>query len=283
MPIRGRDMAILEENDVLFAHKALTLMAGLSDATKRVAGAIIDHFNKRTGQCDPSIERLATLLGTDEKTVRRATAILDDKQIIAKTSHGGKAHRASYVPNWELFRAVVADWDARMKTGRAPSKEAVTVVSKPEETNRAKLSGSTGQDCPVKPGEIALQTLRRNPSKKPIEPEPVETRRQEAPSQRPQQPLQVLGRGSKPQGQGSFLLPISGGKGASRADAAKAAAERRWYAQLHGLGERAEADVLDWMTPDRQEAATLAEVTRRGGGMAFIMQGMQRGGLAAHG
>ena len=63
-------MAILEENDVLFAHKALTLMAGLSDATKRVAGAIIDHFNKRTGQCDPSIERLATLLSLGSKVTK---------------------------------------------------------------------------------------------------------------------------------------------------------------------------------------------------------------------
>ncbi len=60
--MRGREMAILQENDILFAHKALNIMSGLTEATRRVAGAIIDHFNKQTGQCDPSIERLATLL-----------------------------------------------------------------------------------------------------------------------------------------------------------------------------------------------------------------------------
>lgn len=86
-------MAILEENDILFAHKALNVMAGLTEATRRVAGAIIDHFNKRTGQCDPSIERLATLLGIDRATVIRATDKLHELGFIEKTSHGGKAHR----------------------------------------------------------------------------------------------------------------------------------------------------------------------------------------------
>lgn len=271
-------MAILEENDVLFAHKALTLMAGLSDATKRVAGAIIDHFNKRTGQCDPSIERLATLLGIDRATVIRATEKLHEAGLIEKVSHGGKAHRAAYLPIWERFRAIVEDWDARMKTGNAPG----TIAGKPA-PKVAAVRRSQSQDCDVKGRSAATQTLRSNPSKKPIEPEPVETRRQEPPPKRPQKPLQGLGSENKPPAQRAFMLPISGGKGASHADAAKAAAERRWYAQLHGLGEKAEAEVAEWMTPDRQEAATLAEVARRGGGMAFIAQAMQRGGLAAHG
>ncbi|MEW9617174.1 helix-turn-helix domain-containing protein [Shinella sp. S4-D37] len=115
-------MAILEENDILFAHKALNVMAGLTEATKRVAAAIIDHFNKRTGQCDPSIERLATLLGIDRATVIRATEKLHELGYVEKMSHGGKAHRASYLPNWDGFRAIVEDWDARMKTGDGPDK-----------------------------------------------------------------------------------------------------------------------------------------------------------------
>lgn len=278
-------MAILEENDILFAHKALNVMAGLSDATKRVAGAIIDHFNKRTGQCDPSIERLARLLGMDEKTVRRATAILDEKQIVGKTSHGGKAHRASYLPNWELFRAVVADWDARMKTGDAPNtpcRHAGTPADTPA-PNRAKLSVSTGQDCPVKPGEIALQTLRSNPSNKPVEGERGETKAQMPHQRSVPKGQNGLWRGSKPEAQRSMLLPISGGRSPSHEDAARAAAERRWYAELHALGEKAEADVLDWMTWDRQEAATQAEMQRRGGGIAFIVAATQRERMQAYG
>lgn len=276
-------MAILDENDVLFAHKALNVMAGLSDATRRVAGAIIDHFNKRTGQCDPSIERLATLLGTDEKTVRRATAVLDEKNLITKTSHGGKAHRASYVPNWEMFRAVVTDWDARMKTGRAPSKDTASIAPKPETGNRAILSGSTGQDCPVKPGEIALQTLRRNPSNKPIEGECADNPPKKPQARHPPSAQYGLLKGRKPAAQRSMLLPINGGRSPGHADAARAAAERRVYAQVHSLGEHAEANVLEWMTPDRQEATTQAEMQRRGGGLAFIASMMQEKAHAAGG
>lgn len=91
-------MALLGGNDILFAHKALTLMSGLTDATKRVAGAIIDHFNKKTGQCDPGIDRLSTMLGINRATVIRATETLDELGLIQKASHGGKSHRASYRP-----------------------------------------------------------------------------------------------------------------------------------------------------------------------------------------
>ena len=109
-------MAILNQNDVLFAHKALNIMPGLSEATRRVAAAIIDHFNKRDGRCYPSIERLAKLLGIDRATVIRATDKLHGLNFIRKVSHGGKSHCASYSPNWDAFRAQVEEWD---KIGRA--------------------------------------------------------------------------------------------------------------------------------------------------------------------
>ncbi|MDH0910662.1 helix-turn-helix domain-containing protein [Rhizobium pusense] len=267
-------MALLEENDILFAHKALTLMSGLTDATKRVAGAIIDHFNKRTGQCDPGIDRLSTLLGINRATVIRATEALDELGLIQKTSHGGKSHRASYRPNWEQFQAIVADWDARMKSGKAPADD-----SDNEATNVARLRSSRSQGCDVKGRTLATQTLRRNPSKEPIETEHVET-----PVRTPAKPnvrktSDGLGRGSKQPDQRSMLLPIDGGRVVSHEDAARAAAERRWYAQVHSLGENVEADVLDWMTADRQEAATLAEMRRRGGGIQFIVAAMRGGKL----
>jgi predicted transcriptional regulator len=280
-PIRGRDMAILEENDILFAHKALNIAAGITEATKRVAGAIIDHFNKRTGQCDPSIERLATLLGIDRATVLRATDKLDELGFIEKASHGGKAHRARYLPNWERFRTIVEDWDARMKSGDAPG-----TPIRPAETSAAKVADvrrSRSQGCDVKRRRDATQTLRSNPSKEPVETERVETRPQEPIPQRSPTPLQGLWRGSKRDAQRSMLLPIIGGRSPSHADAARAAAERRWYAQLHALGEKAEVEVLEWMTRDRQEATTQAEMQRQGGGIAFIEATMRSGRIEAYG
>lgn len=47
-------MARFQENDILFAYKALNFVPGLSANARRVAGATIDHFNRKSGQCDPS-------------------------------------------------------------------------------------------------------------------------------------------------------------------------------------------------------------------------------------
>ncbi len=263
-------MALLGENDILFAHKALTLMPGLTDATKRVAGAIIDHFNKRTGQCDPGIDRLSMLLGINRATVIRATETLDEFGLILKTSHGGKSHRASYRPNWERFQAIVSDWDARMKSGKSPSDD-----SENDAANVASMRRSRSQGCDVKGRKRATQTLRRNLSNKPIETEQVETPVAKPAKPDVQKPSDGLGRGNKQPDQRSMLLPINGGRNVSHADAARAAAERRWYAQVHSLGENVEADVLGWMTADRQEAATQAEMRRRGGGIDFIVSAMR--------
>lgn len=110
-------MTILpKKNDVLFAHKALNLLPGLSVAGRRVAGALIDHFNKKDGRCYPGVERLCKLLGLSKASVLRATKILHERKIIAKLSHGGPNFQATYQPNWDYLRAVVAEWDARMKT-----------------------------------------------------------------------------------------------------------------------------------------------------------------------
>lgn len=69
-------MAFIRQNDLHFAYMALTLVAGLSGNDRRVAGAILDHFNKKTGQCDPSGAGLAALLDINRKTVIDATARL---------------------------------------------------------------------------------------------------------------------------------------------------------------------------------------------------------------
>ena len=48
--------------DTTLAHKAISLCAELSGTEKRVAAAIIDSFNRKTGQCDPGYGRIAHLL-----------------------------------------------------------------------------------------------------------------------------------------------------------------------------------------------------------------------------
>jgi AraC-like DNA-binding protein len=60
--------------NTLIAHKAISLASELSNSEKRVAAAIIDHFNRRTGQCDPSLDCIAELIGMSRRTVMRATS-----------------------------------------------------------------------------------------------------------------------------------------------------------------------------------------------------------------
>lgn len=274
-------MAILEENDILFAHKALNIVAGLTEATKRVAAAVIDHFNKRSGQCDPSIERLATLLGIDRATVIRATEKLHELGFIEKVSHGGKAHRAAYLPNWGRFRAIVEDWDARMKTGERPVRG--VHMDTADSSKVASVRRSRSQGCDVKGRTAATQTHRSNPSKEPVEEERAEKLLEKPQAHSSPRAKNGLRKRNRPGAQRSMLLPISGGGSPSHADAARAAAERRWYAQVHALGLKAEADVLEWMTWDRQEATTRAELHRKGGGLAFIVAGMQNDRMRAYG
>lgn len=135
------------KNDVVIATKAIHYAPGHSSIDRTVAALILDHFNKKTGQCDPSNGRLATILGIDERTVRRATAELcGDGRLFWKRSHGGKSGRASYAPQWSVFRAIVADLDRCMRTGDRLGSDAenrANSLGSVAATNRAKQPGSS--------------------------------------------------------------------------------------------------------------------------------------------
>jgi|SRR6267142_1857860 hypothetical protein len=53
----------------LLAHKAINLYDDLSGLEKRVAAANIDHYNRKTGQCDPSLGTIARLIDVSRRTV----------------------------------------------------------------------------------------------------------------------------------------------------------------------------------------------------------------------
>jgi hypothetical protein len=151
-------MVEFAKNDILFAHMALGLEPGLSSAAKRVGAALLEHFNRKTARCDPSVERLARLLGVDERTIRRATNDLVAKGLFKKSSHGGRHNTAAYSPNWSCFRLKIADWNARMKSGKGVGEAS---------RNRAEMSGDIGQKCPLDADKNALQTDRTNRKKEP--------------------------------------------------------------------------------------------------------------------
>jgi DNA-binding transcriptional regulator YhcF (GntR family) len=258
----GRMMALLEPNDILFAHKALNIAPDLSAAARRVAGAIIDHFNKRTGQCDPSVERLARLTGLHEVTVKKATAEICAAGLFEKRSHGGKMHRAQYQPQWAKFQEIVAEWDAAMKEG-APAQRSQT----------ATLEAAQGsQTAPFEGSQTATQTLRSNPSNKPVEgnlgEKPVENVPVPAVLARQKRAGRKEGFARN---QLNLLLPISG---TGSAAAARAGAEKRIMSGLMALGDAAFSDAVDAISGEMHEAAVAAEMRRRGAGQASLAEAL---------
>lgn len=270
-------MAILNQNDVLFAHKALNVMPGLTEATRRVAAAIIDHFNKRDGRCYPSVERIAKLLGIDRATVLRATDRLHRLGYIWKVSHGGRSHCASYAPNWCTLRAKVEEWDARMKARELPASEVAPSVDKPDvsEANVARVRRSESQGCDVKGRTDATQTLRRNQSKEPIEAAFVETQPEKRPAQTLQPSQNGLWKGRDRLSQRGHSPSRRGAVSVSHDHAARLAAEKRWYGWMQKLDQRDHAFLIEWMTEERREAATQAEMSRRDGALDFIAKALQ--------
>ncbi|MFN4169966.1 MAG: helix-turn-helix domain-containing protein [Pannonibacter phragmitetus] len=277
-PGRKRASEPAREGDMLLAFKALALADSLTDAARRVGAAIIDHFNRQTGQCDPSVEGLSRMLGLSRATVLRATALLHDAGLILKTSHGGHAHRCGYAPQWAVFRRMDAAW-AEARKARA------------DERNVSSMRPSESHGCGVERLTDETQTCPNNLSHKPVTAEQAETRALEAAPelvlQAPEEPGKDKAT-ARPRGhrlprksvshpaQRHMLLPIAGGS--SHAQAARDAAERRWLTALQGLGPAVMAAACDWIDPARQEEATTAELQTRGGGLAHVLNQIRRAG-----
>jgi hypothetical protein len=259
-------MPLLQQNDILFAHKALGLVPDLSAATRRVAAAIIDHFNKRTGQCDPSIGRLMKLLKISRAAVIRATNELDELGLIEKKSHGGKSHRTAYSPNWPVFRAFVDDWDAGMKSGEGPEHNLKMVSD---------LRPPKSQSCDLGRLRNETQTHRKNPSKKPIEHCRVDKPGTSNPDlSRTKDPKGLLKKKQKETKQ-FISIPPQGRQSLTRSEVSRDKAQQRWEGDIMKQREPQKVAIVEWLTADRMDKVTDAEIDQPGGGLAFILGEMK--------
>jgi len=300
-----------QRNDVVIAVKAMHYAPGLSTVDRKVGALILEHYNKTTGQCDPGNSRLATMLGIDERTVRRATAELcGPGRLFWKVSHGGKYGRASYTPQWAVFRAIVARLDRAMATGGAIGdgldNRAVSPGSDPDnraispgsdhDNNRAISPGSevhdddrqqgnfvrtTGRNGPVLQGETALQTPWKNPKKEPIgttEASEYDAARDTL-SSNSEQMAHGLGNGNArvPMAERSGSRSPSARDGCTKSEAARKAAQRR-------LDKAIGCEAHEWrsamwlLEPEDMDAAISAEIGRRGQGIALLRLRMQAAG-----
>jgi hypothetical protein len=261
--------------DVSIARRALGLTPGMSGGAYSVGFALLEHFNRKTEQCDPSIARLAAMLGLGEATVKRATKELcEERDLFTKTSHGGLSHRAQYAPNWKKMRAVLTDWESRMSSGSGPENGDV---------NSSLLSCSTDQNRAVEQLNNEPRTLLNKPYG--INPNSdgasggVETVGDRAAEKQPPPSIEERLKGlwnGEPTANADEPSEVASRK---RNVIAEAAATKRWDAAMRRRGTNSYSRFVEWVTPEISDKATEAEMLRRGAGERFIVDRMHAAGM----
>ena len=135
--------------DTTLALKAIGLTDKLTGTEKRIAATLLDHFNRKTGRCDPSQETMATLLLIHRRTVNRGIKKVVKIGFFAMVRHGGNNHCNSYQPCWKLFRALEERWKRERRQHA-------------DRFRRQEVSPSAGQSCPTGGGVIVSQTCSTN-------------------------------------------------------------------------------------------------------------------------
>jgi hypothetical protein len=244
--------------DLLLAFKAISLAPDLSITDKRVATAIVDHFNKRTGQCDPSLDTLAVLLGVHRRTIIRSVNRLVLLKYFRRTRHGGNFHRNFYEPLWSRFREIEAEWQRRR-------------FDHSQRFRGEKLSRWKGQPEHSAGGNEATQTCPINISNEILANGSV---RDDQHGQNSSNDSQGLTRKEQCS---SVLHPKSHKfqvKETRSRDAARDAAERRWNNALqyqYLATPTAYGEIIGAIDSAMQAAATEAEIKRHGAGLAYIL------------
>ncbi|MBR0746543.1 helix-turn-helix domain-containing protein [Bradyrhizobium japonicum] len=138
-----------QKYDTTLALKAIGLSDQLNKTEKRVAVALLDHYNRKTSRCDPSQQTLAALLYVDRKTVNRAIKKIVRLGYFKSLRHSGNRHCNSYQPCWHRFRTDEEKWkfDRRRHAARFWSQE---------------VSPSEGHHRPNRSGEFTSQTFPKN-------------------------------------------------------------------------------------------------------------------------
>jgi hypothetical protein len=236
------------------------LMPELTGTDKRVAAAIIEHFNRKTGQCDPGLNRIAWLVGVSRRTAIRSVSDIVRAGIFRVVRHGGYSQRNSYEPVWLRFRELDALWKARFR-GESTGADG------------SKTSPDNGQTCHVRRDEPGTQTFLINQSEETssVAPASAKDPRSER-TDRKGQPIKEK-HSHKPRPE-----PSRRTNGSQPSVAAHAAAERRWNAELlrrYCATPTIYAAIIDAITPELQRAATEAEMRRRGSGLAIILEQLQ--------
>jgi DNA-binding transcriptional MocR family regulator len=225
----------------------------LSAVERQVGATLLDSFNRKTGQCDPSLDRVASLLNVHRRTVIRATAKLEARGLFRKTRHGGYSHRNHYEPIWSKFRDLENKWRSRFgaaararRTGKSSSGE--------HASHDSGDADATQTSCTNQSNSTLSETCRDAANGSPIA---LSFRKGSAMQVQQQEPPY-------------FRTPSM-----RSAEAARCAAERRWSDNLRcELANQVAVycALVDFIDEALRIAATEAELCRRGDGLKLILE-----------
>ena len=244
--------------DILIAFKSISLAPDLSVTEKRVASALIDHFNRQTTQCDPSLDTLATLLGIHRRTVIRSINRLVLFKYFRRIRHGGKFHRNFYQPLWPRFRELEAEWKIRRLNHSQRYREGkLSLWQGPPEHPAGGNDVTQTSLINLSKGTLPSGSVRNGPQKKNVSNDPEGLTRKEQYSSIPHP-----------------NRPMFHVKETSSCDAAYDAAERRWNNVLLKrflATPTTYGEIIAAIDSTMQAAATEAEIKRRGAGVRYIL------------
>jgi biotin operon repressor len=245
--------------DALLAFKAIALSEQLIGNQKRVAATLLDHFNRKSGRCDPSLDTIAALLGISRRTVIRTIARLEQIGFFHKVRHGGHYHCNHYEPVWSRFREHEAEWKLK-RLSRKDSREQRLSLSQGNTRHRAGVEAVT-QTFPTNQSEETFAGERSM----------VDSRKEQSPIEDKR-----LGKKQNDKTLGSLSSTFHVKRIRSR-DAAHDAAERRWCSALNirysnnpGLYAR----IIEAIDAQLHQQATLAEMAMPGSGLTHILNRM---------
>lgn len=247
---------MLQPLDILLAFKAVALSEHLNGTEKQFAAFLIDSFNRVTGRCDPSEETAAFILGKSPRTIVRAGNRLVELKLFVRRKHAGQNHCNSYLPNWQFFR----ESEDRYKIRR---KEHASRFA------RQKLSHSECQPSHLDTDNPVTQTSPKNNIQLTY---PVAAAVADANPQPAEREKGRLGNMAKFTTAFDEKLRYLGPS--SSREAAENSAERRWNNALidrFGTGP-AYAVIVEAVDQELQDAATAAELKRRGAGVDHILR-----------
>lgn len=260
----------------------------LSALDKAVATALVEHTNEVTGRCDPSVDRLAFMLGTDRRQIVRSTKRLKSVGLIDIQRHAGMNRTAQYDVKWSELMAACEAYNARGKehremVRRGDGSEAAKESDDPDGSNPVvtELSPSRCQKRPLQGDKFVPQYGSYSGSylgnAHASAREPAEQYNESGASDRQSARIETASAGpDRQQGiQGVIRSALSNPSSAQVVAEKLSQAAARWDTELMRKTGSAYANIIGWLPDEVRDRATEAEKAKRGAGIAVVLRRLQ--------